>query len=180
MQVLLRRGLVLLSATMALVWGRPSHGQEPGPAVGQVAPDGGTPTDGGLAEVVAQAPALAADPDGGRAPVAQDVSQSEIEAQSNELEAMKKAEAQFEDLSAAPATALYQGSLRLGGCGPLSGRLHDVLIPERAYLPLLPDALPFLGELLEDGDDGVARRARALVADLEAAAGESLDPYLKA
>ena len=48
------------------------------------------------------------------------------------------------------------------------------------YLPLLPDALPFLGELLEDGDDGVARRARALVADLEAAAGESLDPYLKA
>jgi U3 small nucleolar RNA-associated protein 10 len=48
------------------------------------------------------------------------------------------------------------------------------------YLPLLPDALPFLGELLEDGDDGVARRARALVDALEGAAGESLDPYLKA
>jgi U3 small nucleolar RNA-associated protein 10 len=48
------------------------------------------------------------------------------------------------------------------------------------YLPLLPEALPFLGELLEDGDEGVARRARALVADLEKAAGESLEPYLKA
>ena len=47
------------------------------------------------------------------------------------------------------------------------------------YLPLLPDALPFLGELLEDPSPAVSARAAAAVSGLEAAAGESLAQYLR-
>lgn len=39
-------------------------------------------------------------------------------------------------------------------------------------------ALPFLAELLEDPEPGVAARVRALCRRLEALSGESLDPYL--
>lgn len=39
-------------------------------------------------------------------------------------------------------------------------------------------ALPFLAELLEDPEPGVAARARSLCRRLEALSGESLDPYL--
>lgn len=48
------------------------------------------------------------------------------------------------------------------------------------YGLLLPEALPFLSELLEDGDAGVAAAAAALVSRLEELTGEPFDQYLKA
>ncbi|GIL54419.1 hypothetical protein Vafri_9956 [Volvox africanus] len=47
------------------------------------------------------------------------------------------------------------------------------------YLVLLPEALPFLSELLEDTDAAVAARVREVVAQLEEVSGEKLDEYLK-
>ncbi|KAG2446493.1 hypothetical protein HYH02_008484 [Chlamydomonas schloesseri] len=47
------------------------------------------------------------------------------------------------------------------------------------YLVLLPESLPFLSELLEDVDAGVAERVRQVVAQLEEISGEKLDEYLK-
>ncbi|GIL74166.1 hypothetical protein Vretimale_4805 [Volvox reticuliferus] len=47
------------------------------------------------------------------------------------------------------------------------------------YLVLLPEALPFLSELLEDTDAAVAARVREVVALLEEISGEKLDEYLK-
>ncbi|GLC34752.1 hypothetical protein PLESTB_001159600 [Pleodorina starrii] len=47
------------------------------------------------------------------------------------------------------------------------------------YLVLLPEALPFLSELLEDDDAVVAARVREVVAQLEDISGEKLDEYLK-
>ncbi len=51
------------------------------------------------------------------------------------------------------------------------------------YGLLLPEALPFLAELLEDEDAGVAAAAAGLVSRLEELTGEgagSFDQYLKA
>ena len=48
------------------------------------------------------------------------------------------------------------------------------------YLPLLPEALPFLAELLEDVEPHVRAAASQLVVQLEALSGEKLDAYLKA
>eukprot|EP00951_Prasinocladus_malaysianus_P016280 scaffold126563_cov31-Prasinocladus_malaysianus.AAC.1 len=48
------------------------------------------------------------------------------------------------------------------------------------YLTLLPEAIPFLAELLEDPNQEVEARAQELVKDLEVLAGESLDPFMKA
>ena len=47
------------------------------------------------------------------------------------------------------------------------------------YLLLLPEALPFLAELLEDLDPGLQGAAQALVAQLQVLSGESLEAYLK-
>lgn len=47
------------------------------------------------------------------------------------------------------------------------------------YLVLLPESLPFLSELLEDVDAGVASRVRQVVTQLEEISGEKLDEYLK-
>lgn len=47
------------------------------------------------------------------------------------------------------------------------------------YLVMLPEAIPFLAELLEDTTYEVEARAQALVKQLEGIAGESLDPYMK-
>ena len=47
------------------------------------------------------------------------------------------------------------------------------------YLPLLPEALPFLAELLEDTEVPIRAAASQLVLQLEALAGEKLDTYLK-
>lgn len=46
------------------------------------------------------------------------------------------------------------------------------------YLPLVPEALPFLAELLEDGDAGVEARAAAALRALEELSGEDLRAYL--
>ena len=47
------------------------------------------------------------------------------------------------------------------------------------YLGMLPEALPFLAELLEDLDLNVRSATQKLLDDLEALAGENLDNYLK-
>lgn len=47
------------------------------------------------------------------------------------------------------------------------------------YLVLLPEALPFLSELLEDADAAVAARVRNVILQLEEISGEKLDEYLK-
>ena len=48
------------------------------------------------------------------------------------------------------------------------------------YGLLLPEALPFLSELLEDEDAGVAAAAAGVVASLETLTGEPFDQYLRA
>jgi U3 small nucleolar RNA-associated protein 10 len=48
------------------------------------------------------------------------------------------------------------------------------------YGLLLPEALPFLSELLEDEDASVAAAAAGLVANLETLTGEPFDQYLRA
>ena len=47
------------------------------------------------------------------------------------------------------------------------------------YLVLLPEALPFLAELLEDPEMHVVAATQALLKDLESLSGESLDEYLR-
>lgn len=47
------------------------------------------------------------------------------------------------------------------------------------YLPLLPETIPFVAELLEDTETVVEARAQQLVALLEVISGEKLDQYLK-
>lgn len=46
-------------------------------------------------------------------------------------------------------------------------------------IALLPETLPFLAELLEDGSAAVAARNRDLVALLEEISGEDLQEYLR-
>lgn len=59
----------------------------------------------------------------------------------------------------------------------LVAQLVDRLREE--YLVLLPEALPFFSELLEDVDASVSTRVREVVAQLEEISGEKLDEYLK-
>ena len=47
------------------------------------------------------------------------------------------------------------------------------------YLTMLPEAIPFLAELLEDTDQRVEARAQEVVKLLEGVSGESLDAYMK-
>ncbi|KAG2486505.1 hypothetical protein HYH03_014807 [Edaphochlamys debaryana] len=70
------------------------------------------------------------------------------------------------------------GSPRVRALGlELAAQLVERLREE--YLVLLPEALPFLAEALEDADAGVAARVRQVVAQLEEISGEKLDEYLK-
>ncbi len=61
----------------------------------------------------------------------------------------------------------------LEGVAALSNALQE------EYLVLLPEALPFLAELLEDGQHEVEARAAATLRALEALSGEDLKEYLK-
>eukprot|EP00879_Flechtneria_rotunda_P008773 GHRR01009188.1.p1 GENE.GHRR01009188.1~~GHRR01009188.1.p1 ORF type:complete len:424 (-),score=246.50 GHRR01009188.1:357-1505(-) len=63
--------------------------------------------------------------------------------------------------------------LALGGVS----RLAELLREE--YLMLLPEALPFVSELIEDGDMAVEAAAQGLVVQLEALSGERLEQYLR-
>lgn len=47
------------------------------------------------------------------------------------------------------------------------------------YMVLLPEAMPFLAELLEDPELEMQNRTRELLKRLEEISGESLDDYLK-
>lgn len=55
----------------------------------------------------------------------------------------------------------------------LVGRMRE------EYLLLLPEALPFLAELLEDPEHQVAASTQRLIKQLEDLSGESLEQYLK-
>jgi hypothetical protein len=44
---------------------------------------------------------------------------------------------------------------------------------------LMPEALPFIGELLEDPQPSIAASAKRLVSRLKDLSGEDLDDYLK-
>ncbi|XP_042486294.1 uncharacterized protein At3g06530-like [Macadamia integrifolia] len=46
------------------------------------------------------------------------------------------------------------------------------------YLVLLPETIPFLGELLEDVESSVKSLAQEILKDMEALSGESLRQYL--
>ena len=46
------------------------------------------------------------------------------------------------------------------------------------FLVMLPEALGFLSELLEDPDGGVERAARALLRDVEEMSGEKLEAFM--
>lgn len=46
-----------------------------------------------------------------------------------------------------------------------------------SYLPLLPETIPFLSELLEDEDEAVEKACRAAVQDLESVLGEEITKY---
>lgn len=65
--------------------------------------------------------------------------------------------------------------LGLEGAAALCGALRE------EYLPLLPEALPFLAEALEGGGGEHAAEARAqeLLRELEELSGESLERYLR-
>lgn len=71
------------------------------------------------------------------------------------------------------------GSVRakLLGLGVVS-KLAELLREE--YLMLLPEALPFVAELVEEGEVAVEGAAQGLIAQLEALSGERLEQYLKA
>ena len=47
------------------------------------------------------------------------------------------------------------------------------------YVILLPEAMPFLAELLEDPELSIQNKTRQLLRKLEEITGESLDEYLK-
>ena len=47
------------------------------------------------------------------------------------------------------------------------------------YLNMLPEALPFVAELLEDLEPSVQSAAQSLLKQLEGLAGEDLNEYLK-
>lgn len=56
-------------------------------------------------------------------------------------------------------------------------QLVDRLLEE--YVILLPEAMPFMAELLEDPELSIQNKTRKLLRQLEAITGESLDEYLK-
>jgi U3 small nucleolar RNA-associated protein 10 len=64
--------------------------------------------------------------------------------------------------------------LALGGVSRLAELLRE------DYLNLLPEALGFIAELVEDGELAVEAAAQGLLAQLESMSGEKLEQYLKA
>lgn len=45
------------------------------------------------------------------------------------------------------------------------------------FLPLLPETVPFLAELLEDEDENVEKSSQRVVQELEAVLGEPISKY---
>jgi membrane-bound lytic murein transglycosylase D len=127
---------VLVLAAAPLATAQPSAA--PPPAAAPATVDGGSiARDGGSGHV-----------DGGEDPSAEaaplntpddSANADEIEEQSEDLAAMKQAEAQGVDPGAGFATRLFAGSHRLGGGSALSLSLRDALDDDLAYQPLLPD-----------------------------------------
>ena len=67
-------------------------------------------------------------------------------------------------------------SARTAAVGTISALAKSL---KEDYLGMLPEALPFLAELLEDLNITVQSAAKRLLTQLEGLAGESLDGYLK-
>ena len=48
-----------------------------------------------------------------------------------------------------------------------------------AYLSFLPDAVPFLCEILEDEDDKLEKKCRRFIARMEEIFGQSVESYFE-
>ena len=75
------------------------------------------------------------------------------------------------------ATRSSEAPRRLQALAVLAGLVERV---REEYLVLLPEALPFLAELVEDPEHAVEAATQSLLRRLEELSGESLEHYLKA
>lgn len=69
---------------------------------------------------------------------------------------------------------------------PFQIRLHAVLLLhsfvlklEEEYLPLLPEAMPYIAELSEDENEQIELLVHKLMNEMERILGEPLDKYLR-
>ena len=65
---------------------------------------------------------------------------------------------------------------KLAALAVISGLVSKV---QEEYLVLLPEALPFLAELLEDTEPTVVAATQTLLKKLEELSGQSLNEYMK-
>lgn len=68
----------------------------------------------------------------------------------------------------------YVVQVRIGGVlavGEIAKKLGE------EFLPLLPETVPFLAELLEDEDENVEKSSQRVVQELEAVLGEPISKY---
>lgn len=79
----------------------------------------------------------------------------------------------LQTLMATRSPVLQERLRAIAAVDGLIGRMRE------EYLLLLPEALPFLAELLEDPEHQVASATQQLVKKLEDLSGESLEQYLK-
>jgi len=63
-------------------------------------------------------------------------------------------------------------------CAALETTMSICNLLQEEYLPLLPEALPFLSELLEDEDSRVEKRTVEVLKEMEKISGEDLKQYL--
>ena len=75
------------------------------------------------------------------------------------------------------ATRSPEAPRRLQALAVVAGLVERV---REEYLVLLPEALPFLAELIEDPEHAVEAATQSLLRRLEELSGESLEQYLKA
>ena len=75
------------------------------------------------------------------------------------------------------ATRSPEAPRRLQALAVVAGLVERV---REEYLVLLPEALPFLAELVEDPEHAVEAATQCLLRRLEELSGESLEQYLKA
>ncbi len=75
------------------------------------------------------------------------------------------------------ATRSPEAPRRLQALAVVAGLVERV---REEYLVLLPEALPFLAELVEDPEHAVEAATQSLLRRLEELSGESLEQYLRA
>lgn len=53
-----------------------------------------------------------------------------------------------------------------------------ILVSGEEYLPLIPEAIPFISELSEDDSNDIENLVKTVVSDLEQILGEPINKYL--